>query len=75
MTRHELTLNYPLAAAAIERMADIDPNYGSQQHQRGYIERLHLLQSRSPCARRHEHEPSCYPSQAVQAVAEEQMRR
>ncbi len=66
----------------VERMKTIDPNYGSQQHQKDAIERMEELQRRHPCPIDHEHElphsvkdgdkykhlPGCYPPGSMAEV-------
>jgi hypothetical protein len=72
-----------------ERMRATDRNYGSQQHQRDFVERMDELQRRHPCSIDHEHElphsvkdgdkykhlPGCYPAGAVDAVIAKHVRR
>ena len=50
----------------VVRMLAIDPNYGSQAHQRTFVARLDRWQSLQPCLVDHEHEAGCY-SEATQA--------
>lgn len=50
----------------VTRMLAIDPNYGSQAHQRLFVARLDRWQSLQPCLLDHEHLASCY-SEATQA--------
>lgn len=63
-------------------MKTVDPTYGSQQHQRDFLERMGELQRRYPCNLDHEHQlphavkvgdkyahdPGCYPRGAVDEV-------
>lgn len=63
-----LTTEFPLAARLIERLTAIDPEYGSQQHQRAFIERAHEMQRRAPCAQKHEHGSGCYAEATVRDV-------
>lgn len=42
------------------RMLTIDPNYGSQQHQRDYLQRYEDRQAKNPCPHDHEHTDNCY---------------
>lgn len=68
-----------------DRYRSIDPNYGSQDHQRAFIERCEELQRIAPCSKDHsqddppEHRYSgndaCYPENAVRAVVEWQLKK
>jgi hypothetical protein len=63
-----------MASKLEERLRSVDPNYGSQQHQRDFIARMDEVQRRAPCAKDHEHAPSCYPDTVMRAVSDEQTR-
>jgi hypothetical protein len=56
-----------------DQMRRMFPNYGDQQHQRDFIERMDRMQHLAPCDKEHDHEPSCYPQPIRDAVAREQM--
>jgi len=58
-----------------ERLRQVDPEYGSQRHQRAFIERMREVQRRAPCSKDHEHSSSCYPAAVMRAVCDEQERR
>ena len=60
---------------AFARLRGIDPNYGSQEHQRGYIDRLDECHRRAVCLADHEHSFKCYPEDVVRAVNSEAARQ
>ncbi len=45
----------PCTRAMFERLRSQDPTYGSQGHQRDWIDRMDLLQRMFPCPTDHEH--------------------
>lgn len=51
-----------------QKLKSIDPNYGSQEHQRAFLARMARLQEIAPCAKEHEHATSCYPEAALRAA-------
>jgi len=86
MTKAQLLGAYPLAAITIERLCAADPNYGSQKHQRDFIQRLHAWQGLAPCSVEHEekrdasgaivqhageHREGCYPRDVVVQAAKQ----
>lgn len=44
----------------LQRMRLIDPNYGSQEHQRIFIRMYEARQEMAPCPEDHVHENACY---------------
>lgn len=71
MTKTQLLGAYPLAAATIDRLCQVDSSYGSQRHQRHFVQRLHAWQSLAPCGGQHEHKAECYPADVVARVDRE----
>jgi hypothetical protein len=63
----------PVVNRFLERMRAVDLAYGSQQHQRDFIERYEERQRRHPCAHDHEHVDACYPSGAGDEIARWQL--
>lgn len=57
----------------IERMRAVDPNYGDQEHQRQFAERMDRLQELAPCDKDHDHSHKCYPKDLVAQVTTEQI--
>lgn len=55
----------------VTRMLAIDPNYGSQEHQRTFVARLDRWQSLQPCLLEHEHGAGCYSEATLAQVAAE----
>lgn len=53
--------------SVLEYMRSLDPDYGSQHHQREYIDRMARADAANPCTRDHTasdppaHTPQCYP--------------
>jgi len=64
-----------------EFMKSVDPAYGSQDHQRRYVERMRELQATHPCGKNHDadtppcHTAKCYPEKAMQEAIVADMRR
>lgn len=56
-------------ARLVARLTLADPTYGTQQHQRDFIERMDIAQDREPCARDHEHTAKCYSEAALKREA------
>lgn len=52
----------------LDHMRSIDPSYGSQEHQRQFLERMERAQQLNPCMKDHSgddpptHVTKCYPS-------------
>lgn len=72
MDKLQLLGAYPLAERFINRMALIDEDYGSQRHQREFVQRMHMLQYLHPCSNDHEHNHDCYPQSVMERVVREQ---
>jgi hypothetical protein len=72
MNRAQLLGAYPHATALIERLCTVGPLYGSQEHQRRFVQRCHSWQCLAPCHTSHEHDAGCYPVSVVERVAREQ---
>lgn len=46
-----------------ERMMTLDPKYGSQKHQQGFLRRYERRQEIAPCPKDHEHTDACYATE------------
>lgn len=75
MTKLQLLVAYPKAERFINRMCLVDEHYGSQRHQRMFVQRLHSMQYLAPCATDHEHNHDCYAKDVLDRVCREQMAR
>lgn len=58
----------------VERLKSIDPDYGSQAHQRAFVERMEEAQRIAPCAKDHEHATSCYPEVVMVQIGNRQRK-
>lgn len=72
MTKEQLLGAYPKAERFINRMCLVDEHYGSQRHQRLFVQRLHAMQYLHPCSADHEHNHDCYPQDVRERVEREQ---
>lgn len=54
----------------LTRMLATDPKYGTQDHQRRYVERMAEAQRLAPCSEKHEHNGRCYPDAILKQVTQ-----